>query len=148
MTTPYLIQRAKICKREDIGIDSLLQFDYMGSSEFEWGALPKALKRTRENTKDYIQFEFTFKDFPNKPIMILCKEADKGELPKILNQLANRELRLKEYCDLDAYLKEDKEDDDCRASDFWWDIENDYFFWRSNEEFNNEFVKCLFKKEK
>jgi len=145
MLRPYLIQRAKFEKREGKGIDTLLGFDYMGSSEFEWGALPKALKRTRENEKDYVQFEFTFENFEDKPIMILCKETDKEELPKILAQLADRELRLKEYCDLDAYLKGNK---DYRTSDFWWDIENDYFFWRSNEEFNNEFKKCLFENGK
>jgi len=36
---PYLVQRAKftnIKNEEIVGIDSLLDFDYMGSSEFEW----------------------------------------------------------------------------------------------------------------
>jgi hypothetical protein len=141
MIRPYLIQRARFEKREAKGIDALLRFDYMGSSEFEWGALPEALKRTRENKKEYIQFEFTLENFKDKPIMILCKEFDKEELPKILEQLAKAELRLKEYCDLDDYLKGNK---DYRTSDFWWDIENDYFFWRSNEEFNNNFKDTLF----
>ncbi len=141
MIRPYLIQRAKFENRSGKGIDTLLGFDYMGSAEFEWGALPKALQRTRENEKEYVQFEFTFENFEDKPIMILCKESDKDELPKILDQLADRELRLKGYCDLDAYLKGNK---DYRTSDFWWDIENDYFFWRSNEEFNNKFKDTLF----
>jgi len=30
------------------GVDGIVRFDYMGSSEFEWGALPKALKSMRE----------------------------------------------------------------------------------------------------
>jgi hypothetical protein len=145
MLSPYLIQSAKFEKRGGEGIDTLLSFNYMGSSEFEFGSLPKALKRTRENEKKYVQFEFTFENFEDKPIMVLCKEDDKEELPKILSQLADRELRLKEYCDLDDYLK-GKEN--FRTSDFWWDIENDYFFWRSNEEFNNDFKKCLFKNGK
>jgi hypothetical protein len=140
----YLIQRAKFEKSDnESGIDSILNFDYMGSSEYEWGALPKALKRTRENEKEYIQFEFTFENFEDKPIIILCKESDKEELPKILAQLADRELKLKEYCDLDAYLKGNK---NYKTSDFWWDIQNDFFFWRSNEEFNNQFKSVLFKK--
>jgi len=142
MLKPYLIQRAKFEKREGEGIDILLGFDYMGSAEFEWGALPKSLKRIRESKKKYIQFEHIFENFEDKPIMVLCKIEDKEELPKVLSQLADRELRLKEYCDLDAYLKGNK---DYRTSDFWWDIENDYFFWRSNENFNKQFKKCLFK---
>ena len=39
---PYLVQRAKftnVKNEEIIGIDSLLDFDYMGSSEFEWGSI-------------------------------------------------------------------------------------------------------------
>ena len=143
MKRVYLIQRAKFEKREGKGIDTLLGFDYMGSAEFEFGALPKALERTRANESKYVQFEHTFKDFSDKPIMVLCKESDKEDLIKVLPQLADREVRLKEHCDLDAYLKGNK---DYRTSDFWWDIENDYFFWRSNEEFNNEFKKVLFSK--
>jgi len=142
MIIPYLIQRARFADYpNEEGIDKILQFDYMGSSEFEWGALPKALRSARENKDEYIQFEFTFENFEDKPIMILCKESDKEELPKILSKLADREIRLKEYCDLDAYLKGDK---NYRTSDFWWDIENDYFFWRSNEEFNSKFKNLLF----
>jgi hypothetical protein len=48
MKKPYLIQRATIrpeVKDTDIkGIDSLLSFDYMGSAEFEFGALPAGLR--------------------------------------------------------------------------------------------------------
>jgi hypothetical protein len=40
----HLIQRGKFAKIESKkGIDSILSFDYMGSSESEWGALPKSL---------------------------------------------------------------------------------------------------------
>lgn len=141
MIQPYLIQRAKFQKREKTGIDSLLSFDYMGSSEFEFGALPKALKRVRESEKEYVQFEFAFEIFEDKPIMILCKKSDKDELPRILAQLADKKIRLKEYCDLDAYLKGNR---NYRTSDFWWDIENDFFFWRSDSDFNSNFKKALF----
>ena len=141
MKKPYLIQRAKFQKRTDKGIDQLLKFDYMGSAEFEWGALLESLKRIRRRQEKYTQFEFTFENFEDKPIMILCKKSDKEELPKILAQITDRELRLKEYCDLEDYLKGNKYSG---VSDFWWDIENDYFFWRSNEELNEEFIKHLF----
>ena len=30
------------------GVDSVFRMDYMGSAEFEWGALPKSLKQMRE----------------------------------------------------------------------------------------------------
>lgn len=54
---PSLIQRIRVRKEPydgAKGIDKFFDFDYMGSSEFEWGALPKALKIMREaKTKDW-----------------------------------------------------------------------------------------------
>ena len=51
MRTPYLIQRIDMRHKPPRpgkkGIDASFGFDYMGSSEFEWGALPKALKALR-----------------------------------------------------------------------------------------------------
>lgn len=44
--TPYLIQRASIRKNaaDDAVLSKAVNLDYMGSSEFEFGALPQALK--------------------------------------------------------------------------------------------------------
>lgn len=44
---PYLIQRGgfKLAPKEITGPDSILRFDYMGSAEFEFGALPQSLRR-------------------------------------------------------------------------------------------------------
>lgn len=57
---PYLIQRVMIHPRDRKGIDGYFSFDYMGSSEFEWGALPKALSSMREHAGVY----------PDKPVRI------------------------------------------------------------------------------
>ena len=40
---PHLIQRGTIKEGEYTGLDSLINYDYMGAAEFEFGALPKAL---------------------------------------------------------------------------------------------------------
>jgi len=46
----FLVQR--VLKRETPsthgGVDKYFAFDYMGSSEFEWGQLPKALKELKD----------------------------------------------------------------------------------------------------
>ena len=49
---PTLIQR--VLRRREVselskGVDRLFEFDYMGRSEFEWGAIPQALKAMRAN---------------------------------------------------------------------------------------------------
>ena len=49
--TPYLIQRLTpriYGADERKGVDRYFAMDYMGSSEFEWGAVPKALRAMRE----------------------------------------------------------------------------------------------------
>ncbi len=52
---PSLIQRVRARKHpSDVqGIDRLFEFDYMGSSEFEFGTLGKALKIMRAAKKDW-----------------------------------------------------------------------------------------------
>jgi hypothetical protein len=48
MKTPNLIQRAKFEDRNyKKGIDSIINLAYMGSSEFEWGAVQESLQRIR-----------------------------------------------------------------------------------------------------
>jgi hypothetical protein len=49
-----LIQRGKFEDRDfKTGIDSIVVFDYMGSSEFEWGSLPESLKCIQESINEY-----------------------------------------------------------------------------------------------
>src|SRR5512136_2832932 len=54
---PHLIQRVELCdppRKEDFtSIDRYFSFSYMGSSEFEWGTLPAALKFMREDVKKW-----------------------------------------------------------------------------------------------
>lgn len=54
MREPYLIQRVMVGPSNRKGIDGFFGFDYMGSSEFEWGAIPKTLRLMRENISDYL----------------------------------------------------------------------------------------------
>lgn len=140
MNQPYLIQRAKFKNSEDKGIDALLRFDYMGSSEFEWGALPKSLKRIRDGIADYNFFDHMFEN--GKVVNIFCKNNDKDEIGGWLEKLAKHELYLKEYCDLDDWINPD-EFSRKETSDFWWDIDNDLFFWKKNYEFSLQLKNAL-----
>lgn len=49
---PYLVQRMEArtgAPSDKKGVDALFRMDYMGAAEFEFGALPSALRRIREN---------------------------------------------------------------------------------------------------
>lgn len=121
-----------------MGIDQILQFDYMGSSEFEWGALPKALKRIRENISEYTYFQYSFKKHPTKVVTVFCKKEQQDFIGNILEQLADREIRLKEYCDLDKFITGEK-----YGHDFWWDIDNDWMFWKLYPDFESKFKQLI-----
>lgn len=47
----FLVQRILTRKQPTgaSGVDKFFRFDYMGSAEFEWGALPRAIKQMREH---------------------------------------------------------------------------------------------------
>lgn len=136
MKTPYLIQRAKFQDRDKNGIDGLLSFDYMGSAEFEFGALPKSLERIRNNDVQYNLCELTFEN--GKTVNVFCKQKDFTDMPDILENLVKNCYHLKEYCDLDYFVNGVD-----GHNDFWWDIQNDYMFWKKNEKFTEKFIKAL-----
>lgn len=138
---PYLIQRAKFCNNpHGKGIDSVLNFDYMGSAEFEFGALPQSLKRIRGSISNYC---ISTLEINSKKISVfysnkLIKNAK--ELSEILDGLASNKFRLKEYCDFRHYIYFAPH---MLKNDFWWDIENDFMFWVFNPEFDAKFIKLI-----
>ena len=57
LVAPYLIQRGRIIpegrRNPDVcSISNAVALEYMGSSEFEYGALPKSLRTMRSNARD------------------------------------------------------------------------------------------------
>jgi hypothetical protein len=144
MVTPYLIQRAKFADSPNKeGIDRVLTFDYMGSAEFEFGALPESLKRVRKNIADYMQFQYRFKRHPAKEVTVLCQAYQYEFIGTILEQLSRNKLRLKERCDLSEFFNPEQK---YSSNDFWWDIENDWFFWKHNLDFTIKFRQALSNK--
>ncbi len=146
MEQPYLIQRAKLEKHPNeraVGIDRLLDFDYMGSSEFEYGALPDSLKQVRAEIDAYKMYDYVFKNNPSKSVTVYCKATDEKEVNGFLEQLSKNKIRLKEVCDLSEYVSGER---GYRNSDFWWDIDNHFFFWKPNEDFSIKFQGALMEK--
>jgi hypothetical protein len=137
----YLIQRAKFENRYyEKGIDSILYFDYMGSSEFECGALPESLSKIRYSINDYVYLDVPIK---GKVITVFCKDNQKSEVKKYLTELSENKWYLKEYSDFDNYINSKF----MRSrTDFWWDISNHLMFWRKNNEFESNFKTIITKK--
>ena len=140
----YLIQRAEFEIRDHKeGIDSIINLDYMGSSEFEWGELPKSLKRIRAEINEYTYLDVPIKD---KVITVFCKESQKSEVKTYLEKLAENKMVLKERSEFNTYINPSKYDlewqtkhDRGHEIDFWWDIDNDLMFWKKTPEFETKF---------
>jgi hypothetical protein len=137
----YYIQRGKFRDKPDKerkGVDSILQFDYMGSAEFEFGALPKSLKELRNGIKDYCYGTLELRhNGVQVDITYLCRKKDTGDVEEIIKSLSTGSVRLKEYCDLQYYFPNTFRNDP--SNDFWWDIENHFMFWISNENNTSNF---------
>lgn len=124
---PYLIQRGSFrdVKDEDIvGLDSLISYDYMGSAEFEFGALPASLRRITHAWKDYhtVPIE-AIKDADGQILQLLCRKGTEEEIKQALMIFASERypsIRTKESVGLYGHIKAEH-DWDLRIN-FWWDI--------------------------
>ena len=134
----WLIQRGKFKNREHKnGIDSIVSFDYMGSSEFEWGALPESLGKIRDLINDYTYLDVPIKD---KVITVFCKDSQKSEVKQYLTELSENKWHLQEYSDFDNYINPQFMKS---RTDFWWDISNHLMFWRKDNEFESKFKTII-----
>jgi hypothetical protein len=138
----YLVARARIEDRDyKQGIDSIISLDYMGASEYEWGAIPDSLKRIRTAIADY-----TYMDLPmdGKVITVFCNVSVRDGVPDMLDQLASGEMRCKCYTEFDNLLRPSKIQKEWQAkrpvkTNFWWDIDNDIMFWVKDNDFEKKF---------
>lgn len=132
------IQRGRFrTDNEKKGLDSILRFDYMGSAEFEFGALNKSWTRIKEKRVDYVLTHFIIN---KKKITVYCKAEQVIEMEAFLKGLSMNKVRLKDATSFDRYINGQTEYDPC---DFWWDIENDFMFWRYDDKFKHEFLNLL-----
>jgi hypothetical protein len=151
----WLIQRCKKRYPETTGsFDEVFRLDYMGSSEFEWGVVPKSLNRVLNVYKKYEITRFdNIKNYEGVNLM-LFHNFDKIDLDEYTKFLTNASIgteSLKESSDLyyniigktfnneknktefkDSYLK----------VDLWWDILNDVFFF-FGDDIKNTLIQTL-----
>lgn len=136
MKAPYLVQRAKF-KENGIGsIDDVMRFDYMGSAEFEFGALPKSLKRMTSSADKLSVYEFIHcvSGTTKKPLYVISVGEVHDDYLEHILLMSKGELRLKECSHFDDAIKgvnfhgEPITKNSWDHCDVWWDIENDIMF--------------------
>lgn len=139
-------QEARDCLRQ------FCRFDYMGSAEFEFGAIPASFKRIFAEKDKYvatgITLPFYYKSWKDKEpkegtrmVYIICKADDLDEVIKRISHFAvgDPAFRTKERVKLAESLAESKFGKDITG---WMEIENDFMFFKNMHMFLN--FKALF----
>lgn len=149
MKQPYLIQRGKFksVKGPVTGIDMLIDLDYMGSAEFEFGALLKSLKKMCKEADLFEVYPTGFCRIDKLGLFIICKSVDKDTVMGYIEKLTLNMYRLKEISYLPEALVPER---DYQRFDFWWDIDNQYMFCLGKKNAKNviKAIKAVREKKK
>jgi hypothetical protein len=137
---PYLIYRMffkeKVKKDDITGIDSILSGDYMGSAEFEYGAIPKAAGFATTYLLEYKVVETEYKNLEGKRLFLLTPEGIQEKvlqaLPMLTKEYPPNGRQTKEYVGLEMAIRGEVEGAfmggvGYKTPDVWWDIENGWF---------------------
>lgn len=132
------------------GIDALLSFDYMGSAEFEFGALGESAKWMRDNSKDlvilgmpelkdrilavkanppkYMEPEVVSNLIPDDGMLyFLCHKNNEEEVRHLITRLLEGGLSLKESVTWSGLLDDRKYQSHFRRDQIILDIRHNYF---------------------
>ena len=117
-------------------------YDYMGASEFEWGAVPKALHTIVENIKDTKAFTLLVlykndkSSFNKGVVYVICRNDDISEVSKRITSMAlneyNKGFSTKEWVGLNTALSDNKEDKK-RHPCGWLELDNGYMFFTDKD---------------
>lgn len=142
MQSPYLIQRAKIDSLppadSDTRLSKAVNFDYMGSSEFEFGALPQSFRRIEANADAWVCRLVPEITDGDAPLRVWSAFSDE-EFPKYveyLQRLRNPTPKTRVNTKESVRFEADYKHSSPFETNFWWDIDNDVMF-----GFKKEFMK-------
>ena len=163
----WLIQRGKI--RDDAlsktsllsgSSDAIIDPDYMGAAEFEFGQIPAAYIRMRYSWDLYDLFDTGEFTTSGKKLYLICNKDKYSGILEDIKDYVKTQYVLKEYSNLqwhfrfmppnpDKWTKEDFEFH--LRTDFWWDIDKtDYQKdgHRSYERDNGDWIAFVTKDER
>lgn len=144
MRQPCHIQRAEIITplaSEDTRLSKAVKFDYMGSSEFEFGALPSSFRRIEANADSWkcrIVNDIKDGDTPLRVWSALTDEEFEQyvEYLKVLRASTKDRMVKRFYTKEAVRFEVDYDHGRFSHTNFWWDIDNDVMF-----GFKKEFMK-------
>ncbi len=137
-------------------IKDLWTFDYMGASEFEWGAFPKSVEKFLKHKRISFSIDIKAKDigdsyeraYPRKgappppekkdgKVFIICREDQKDFVEDVIRLYAKGKhyeyINTKEAVLLDSAL--DPIGEDKRRVCGWYELQNGFFFFTDEQMF-------------
>ena len=150
----YLLQRGTFKKdlsKETSKFSELIDLDYMGSAEFEFGALPASRIRMANKFDEYGLHEVKELASPNGvPFNLYC---DKNEITNIVSEIWKYiqgndpskivSYRLKERASLANKYYGFQWSVGRDSDNFWWDIENDFMCFYGAADRQNAFKRVV-----
>jgi len=135
----------------------IFRFDYMGSAEFEFGAVPQTLAKIVEGivAKEYYHFKIPVQykhkswktgkeETGTTTISVICKKADATEVTARIKQFAKKDFNgTKEMVNLNSALARDEYSKDLGG---WLELDNSYMFF-SDEEMAEKVINLFFNKK-
>lgn len=137
LVMPYLIQRGKFKDlpkgKGPCRLSVAVSMDYMGSSEFEWGALPKSFRQI-ESFRPEFKLRVVDTILEDEQPLQVWSFFDDEQFALYEGYLSNlrftRNTSTKEYTDFNV------NDRKTSKVDFWWDIENGVMFGFNKDRMN------------
>ena len=140
MENPWLIQRGVIKQpiKTNVRLSQAVKLDYMGSAEFEFGALPKSLRRIESKLMKYVCRHKVKIDDELIFSIAYPSEFDIDKYTIYLKEIRVGNHQLKEGTSFEIYAAKNKYNN----FDFWWDIDNDVM-WSTNKIFMKKLPMIL-----
>lgn len=109
----------------------IFSFDYMGSAEFEFGAIPECFQQIAKNIKQYSAHEIVINKMS---IYIICNDSEKELIDERIKELAKDKIRCKEWTAFNQALGLNKysKKEDCRTFG-WLELDNEFLFFVDKE---------------
>lgn len=104
--------------------DHLINPDYMGSAEFEFGAIPKAFRRLMGHLEEYNLYVLDITNINGVPFCLFCKKDRYDDILAELKSYISNRYQLKEYSGIHAHLSNSADDAWLRRTNFWWCIDH------------------------
>ncbi len=144
----YLVQRVErrreLRNKVNPSVDDRYGMDYMGSAEYEFGSLPKSLKRICKNIDDFVIYTSEkIKDYKGNPLQFFIKKDIIDEYMKEIDEYLEGRRHLKESIGLKYYITgksfggQPIDQSAYQIPDIWWDIDNDVWFTFIPKEIEN-----------